>query len=526
MNYALGFMALLALSASANAEPNPQPAKFETADATLKLLPGDSKGKGAFTVNLTGDVADQSCQLQLTAVPGSEPLPEDKFEATLHSVQPKSRSWLVTVSDISKAGPPGSAERRFVARYCDYSKLLIYTVDNSYPTDFSWSVTETKPRRWDGEGLIPISISVGPRPATEVRLTVPELYSNLNTTKTQLVLCNTETRCAGTPFTLSANKVHDLWISRKPGEALAAGKYEGTIKVVAAEKPEGDGFEAEFHVSRPSLVGVGILLIVAGVILAGLVVQWLRRSADRLALARPAAQLKDQLAELGLAVSETETSSGREFRQLGQVIGEEKKELDGGDRYLPSRWTFWQQADNQTAYQAFLTLHSNRVGSLVVILQGLKQAIAEAWPGRPPPELQFVDAAVTQIDGLAASDLSNRDAVGASVRDALKTMADQLATAAGKVLDDGGAEPRPLNYSSERLSYQLALVNAGGFLIFAILTSLIGIYVLIAQDPDFGEPKDLLLCFLWGFGLPTAGQGLANVTAPTLAQSFGVTLTR
>lgn len=524
MRFIAGFILLLALAFPANALPQPQPATFGVADNQLKLAPGGSQGGGAFTVDLTGDLADQDCQLKLDALPASGTRSRDTLAATPLSIQPKSRSWLVTVSDISKAGPPGPEDRRFVATYCNYKKLLVYTIDNSYPDDFSWSVTVPKARRWDGEGLIPISISVGPRPATEVRLMVPELYWDLHTTKTSWVLCETETRCAGAPLTLAANKVHDLWIARRPGEALAAGKYGGTIKVVAAEKPEGDGFEAEFHVSRPELVWLGVALIVAGVILAGFVVQWLRRTADRLALARPVAQLKDQLAELELAVAET--GSGPSFRHLGPAIVNEKNALDGADRFLPAQWAFWPQPDNQAAYQAFLTLHSNRIGSLAIIFQGLKQAMAEAWPNRAPDELKIVDAAIAKIDALAASDLSNRDAISTSVRDLLKAMANDLAAASGKQLDEAGAVPRSVNYSSERLSFQLALVNAGGFFIFAILSSLLGVYVLIANDPNFGEPKDLLLCFLWGFGLPTAGQGLANVTAPAVAQSLGVTLTR
>ena len=394
---------------------------------------------------------------------------------------------------------------------------------------FSWSVTTPQEQRWDGVRSIPISISVGPRPATGVRVIAPQLYdTDLHAVDGRLVLCPTDAPCAGEALTLPANEVQQLWIARLQGDALAAGEYSGKITVVAAEKPEGQGFDAKLHVSSPRLVWVGILLILAGVVLSSFVVQWLRCSADRLALARPAAQLKDQLAALERDVAATEARSKRTFPHLRAALATEAVELKGADRFLQNRWTFWPQPpDNPAEYQAFLTLHSSRIGSLVIILhQGLEQALAEALPSRPAAELEIVDEAIGRVDALAGSDLGSRDEIGGSVRSALKEMADKLAPllAARNVASD--AAPATVNYGSERLTFQLALVNAGGWFIFAVLSSLLGVYVLIAQDPDFGQPKDLLLCFLWGFGLPTAGQGLASMTAPTVAQSLGVILTR
>jgi hypothetical protein len=166
---------------------------------------------------------------------------------------------------------------------------------------------------------------------------------------------------------------------------------------------------------------------------------------------------------------------------------------------------------------------STRIGCLAVLVQGVTHAAAERHGGENAAEKQAIDRAIGDIDALALADPVDRAATATDVGKILQTMTGALAAARGQMLDT--IAPPQTGYNLRELTTQLNLANAAGWVLFASLTAIAGIYALIINDPNFGRPEDFLFCLLWGFGLPTAGQGLSSLSPAVIGQSFGVTLT-
>lgn len=395
---------------------------------------------------------------------------------------------------------------------------------------FVWTIQPLPAQRWDGRSPLPMRIYVGPRPATGVRLLPPDMIESesLRPIGKTFLLCRTrEGACEGTS-PLSENTTHVLWARPQGADNPAPGTYASTFTLVANERPEGDKFTTNLYVSSEDLRYAGGFLVLVGVVLAFLVTKVLRQRADRIAMLRPAALLADQLAQL----------QADKKKHRGKLEGTEAalrgldSELAIGSvgKYLPGVLDFFAApASVPTAgetYQAFLTRIGNQIGSLSIIVRsGILAADRERKAASNQKMRDIIDKTVADLDALAAAALPLPEAAAVAVRDRLAAMHAELIAARG-VQSDGGAAPLAIGYSSERLAFQSTVLNLGGWAVFALLSALVGIYLLVLRDNDFGQPQDLLACLLWGFGLPVAGQGLSGLSSGGIANSLGVTLTR
>lgn len=520
--------------------PTPTASPAPTADfsvdrGALKLPAGLNFGSAGFDLKLTGDLAKQSCQLALA--PSNVPDPPH-IDLTLTAdagwATPTGRTWRVTVDVKAMPTVTLPATRYFKASYCGHTQGLEFSLDNSVAGDFAWSVTSLKPQRWDGRRPLPINVFVGARPATGVQLMAPQLVAkDARVVEPAFLLCTTRTNvCDGTSLNLAANRMHDLWVRRATDATVPdAGEYTGTLRLVADQKPAGDSFDVTFYVSDTTKQVIGGVLILVGVFLSFVVVRWLRQSAERKALLRPVRLLEEQLTGLEAAVEGVKQQTSLESTHLEPAIERARTGLQDVDRFLPPLMQFWAAPPDlalvQGGYQAFLTEGANTVGSLTIIFrQGIQQALLEARQGRPQAELDIVAAAIGRLDALATQDLTKRDDIANAVRAILSEMTGKLNAEADKNGGVADAVSPGVAYSSEALSFQLVLLNVAGWSLFALLTALVGIYILVINNPSFGKPEDLLLCLLWGFGLPLAGDGLTKLTPTGISQSLGMTVTR
>jgi hypothetical protein len=76
--------------------------------------------------------------------------------------------------------------------------------------------------------------------------------------------------------------------------------------------------------------------------------------------------------------------------------------------------------------------------------------------------------------------------------------------------------------SVHEVTVQLEYISTIGWMIWALLTFLIGGGVLILSNHGFGTWQDLLKCFLWGIGIQAAGQGLQGLTPASTATTFSL----
>ena len=75
-----------------------------------------------------------------------------------------------------------------------------------------------------------------------------------------------------------------------------------------------------------------------------------------------------------------------------------------------------------------------------------------------------------------------------------------------------------------QLRMEIAKIALLAWSFLAVVTVLLGSYVLVLSNNGFGSLGDYLLCFLWGVGIPVGAQmSPATSTTATAGQILGIT---
>lgn len=532
----------LALTTMSSAGPPTSTFSFD-GTSTITLYPGQENGSAVFVVILRGAAAALAGSLELQDR-GARDRPEVtvNFDEGEPTVGDDSLTWFVTAT--VDGIPANTASPRFLtARFAGFTETLQYTLTNKPDVAFAWKVIpDADARRWDSFDPIRITVSVGSVPATAVRL-VPSSFvdaEGLYVVPRVFRLCSgsetaDEAACDGRPIGLAANETHTLYIRPVGTGAVWPGEYKGSFTLVAAEKPDGDSFAMTLHVSRWGWQLVGAGLIAVGLLLAWTVNIFLQRRNEQNLVLMPAALLVEQVANLHVEASRMAgfagLSLGNAAAHLEDILNSLSKKSLMASGYIGSSIDFFGRpagvAQPAKTYQQFLAEVDGRVALLSLLVEGgFRQAMLAWKSSQPVSERDIVLNALDDMDKMLprGGSLPTRDSLAALLEVRLTAMRSALSAASG-VQDDAGATAR-VGYSSERIAFETAAINIAGWVVFAALSFVVGCYVLIVSDPDFGQWKDLMLCLLWGFGLPVAGEKLATLSSPGVAKAFGVTLTR
>ncbi len=286
------------------------------------------------------------------------------------------------------------------------------------------------------------------------------------------------------------------------------------------------------YVSNPCVKAVGVALIITGIVLSFIVGTWTQRQAEQNARLRPAVLLKEE-AERLLAgyrdLAETRFSKAcNNLKNIMDVLSIKKLKARGFlGSFIPPVRGGEASAQNAQAYEAFLDEHSKQLTALAVILQAGNRALAMWAERKDETTRESLGKAQIALDDLAVNGLTlDRDALSTEAEKVLVQLRGSLNEAFG-IQDDPGAGPALIvGYSSQRIAFETEVLNLIGWLVFGFLSLAVGSYLLIFANPGFGQLKDLLYCLLWGFGVPAAGEKLATINSGTIAQGFGVTMTK
>lgn len=502
----------------------------------INIAAGQETGKAVFLLKLVGDPVSIDSTLELEDR-GAVDRPEIGvlFEPGQPNRQSGGLVWFVTTS-VTAIPVNTTSVRYLTARYGGYAQVLSYTLSNKPAGVFAWKVKPpAEKRRWHANDVLRFTIDVGPVPATDVRLLNgsflnSETLSGLND---RFILCVDEvTPCPASSIVLAANKSFDLLIKKEGDGTIEPGQYSGTFTVVAAEAPSGDSFPATFYVSDTLRKVIGAVLIVLGIVLSFIVGTWTQRQAEKNARLRPAALLKEEAERLLGGFSDlTATGFPNVRKALGAVItGVSRKSLQTrgflGSVIPPLKGA---DASAQAAqnYEAYLDGLSKQLTALAVILQAGNRAVAMWSEHMDQSTRPLLDTAQTALDNLAiAGFIPDTDKLSADAENVLVTLRGSL-NKAFNLQDDPTAGPAlAVGYSSQRIAFETEALNLVGWLVFGILSLAVGGYLLIIANLGFGQMKDLLYCLLWGFGVPAAGEKLATINGGTIAQGFGLTMTK
>jgi hypothetical protein len=437
--------------------------------------------------------------------------------------------WLVVATIRGFAGQ--SPEKRYVRiTTASGPEVRSYTIIAAASQPFKWTVlAPTGSLSWQGGVPLTATVLMGPAPATDVtvRAALSERVSHEPFAPESLKIC-LEPKPDCKPVTrLDGGRPYTLFLFPASGGSVSPGEYSGTIEFASAQ---GNSRQEQLTLFVSSLCYqvLGVAAILAGVAGSLFLTLGIRGRLARLQFLVPAGRLRSTLGELAERL-ERIASPDIETRRTAEAIVNLQKRLSAKALDRDGQLPAWYQISGQTSgpspgYQRLL----DRAGASAICLQRIVDfgfskllAIGARAGGKPSP---LVAEGAEKLDGLAPEisptgelpappDASSLDADISAILTAAKGPADK----ALGLQSDNEAVTAPAR-EERRLEADIRTLSLASWTFVALLTVALGTYTLVLKDPSFGRPADLLICLLWGFGLPAVGgQGLQSLPATSPA---------
>lgn len=449
-----------------------------------------------------------------------------KFFPVEGSGSTPSNTWRYRV-DVAGIGTAGITQQRYAkVTYADQTTETIpYTVTNQAATPFSWNIAKP-PDPW-ASSLLPwgpscTSFTVTPKDsvATAVQVTAAlvEEVSKKAITSDKLRLCKGLELCKGDEqIELPPNVPSQL---RLCTTETFHGSFTGSINLIAREKPEGEIILQRGEFSSFLAKFLGFLVILSGVFIAWLAKVYARARLERDQALLPAIEMRVQLESL-----QTKLKSIKEVyaelciniqRQITDLLDELSTESLDRQRLIPPAIPNpFAAAPDNAAYKQFLESKNPTIQVLAILIKdGVMRAAAKDTGNLSPDKVELVKGAVRDIDAIAnVSPLPTPNAASTQVATRIATLETDLSAA-----DAAAAEPErtiPAAQQLKTVNLEIETISKGVWLVYALLTALTGLAVLILSNPGFGTPLDFVFAFFWGFALPTTVQSLSPGSAAT-----------
>jgi hypothetical protein len=492
-----------------------QPTGF--VEPVIRIAVGASEGTGTVTLKSTRE-QPSAPRLEDIALP--QPAATVKLSPLEGTQQTPSSTWRYRI-DITGLVPVAVTQQRYAkVTYADQkTETFSYTVSNQAASAFSWAISKP-PDPWassefpSGPGCTSFSVTPKDSVATDVKITAALVEGTTKgaITGDKLRLCTGKDPCKD-------DKPIELLPANVPTQLMLCttktfhGTFTGPVTLVAREKPEGEAIlqKAEFSSFLAKLLG--FILIVIGVAIAWLAKVYARARLERDQALLPAIEMRVQIESLRSrleSIDEKYASLCKNVRDLITSLLEQLStdELDR-KQLLPQKFPnpFAPPRDNAAAYKQYLEERNAPIQLLATLIkEGIVRAAAKDTGTIPPEKIK---TAVLNIDAIATAPLPTSSQALSLIKPILATLEPAAAL---------NAEPeRPLTAVQEFniVSLEIETISKAVWIIYALLTALTGLVVLILNDPGFGTPLDFVYAFFWGFGLPTTVTALTSASAAT-----------
>lgn len=396
----------------------------------------------------------------------------------------------------------------------------------SAPVPFTMSIAPLGSQiRWTKGASIVTSVTVGGTQATNVHVdaSLTDDVTARQFGEADFIACPTPSSSCVPVTSLPANATQRLYLRPRADSAPAPGRYVGTIQLVA-DQGKSDAAQFTINVTSGFYIALGILFVALGTLLSLAVTVGVRNRMVRLQMLNAVTAVRDSLEAVEDQLNACDPkpeATPITARSIGIVRG--ALSIDELERanLLPRLWSvdpasfvnganFKERIAQAAAWTTVLghivNLGFARIAQITAAAaQKNDAAILAAW--------RQVDALATNKSGAIepAPDL-------AGVDNAINAAVNAAQSAVGPI---GGGPPGTID--SERLNKQINMLSFASWAVAALLTTLVGSYVMVLSHNDFGRANDLWLCLFWGLGLPTVTQ-LSQATPSTIAGSIGITL--
>ena len=508
-------------------------------DPIARIEYGKDSGQASVLLKVEGldaaGLADKALVEKVVDLNGLSEQPAVKKEITAEEMTPagaSSRFWRLTLyaSGLSS----GTSQSRWMSVVLSGNDVnLPYTLTNGSSAKFNWAVKSVPVLTVQPGQPLPVSISVGPVPASKVKVLQSTLAEK--TTKTLfapdgLRLCKTQKQsdCETNDINLPQNSVWQLFLHGTKGACV----YEGIVTIAAFEKPEGESISLTANSSTGERKAWGVGLIFLSATLTFVMTVLMRNKINRNQLILPVSSTLNALVNLQNEYAKGKLNDAApiiESRIKKTVVGLSMENLLMNG--LPSSIPLWGGSTSSVivdGYRKYVQIASDWTQALSILLhEGLAPAWALHVKSTSPDVTQKAAEAVAAIDRLAdVQSPPTTESLRASLHTIIATMnqpADGCKNITGFI--DGLSKTAGSIQSPEQLRVEIAGLSLIGWIFLLLITTLSGGYILVVAGPNslgFGTLPDYFLCILWGFGLPSGTQMLQSTTG-SIATTFGVT---
>jgi type II secretory pathway pseudopilin PulG len=324
-----------------------------------------------------------------------------------------------------------------------------------------------------------------------------------------------------------------IWLCVDDG-FKTVGTFTGSLFFNTGPLTDMQTINLKIQQTRLSLQLLGVAIIIVGVAIAWLVTVFARSRIARDQALMPALALTQSLQDLQATenkfppeLQSLATGSSSAIQRLLDTL--RVTALDAKNFLPPAFPAFAPSATQTTAYQVFLTNTSAQLADLdVIVNEGLQLLAQRFQPTLPAPDVTALNTAFSTIDGLSENLTLLPQAVRDKVTAAIQTFnsAHAVTAQALNVQAQAIAPAAPGQPTFLQVRLEVQTITMLFWLVWGLLSVVIGATVLIVPMPGFGSLTDFVRCFLWGFGLPVAGNSIQSLTTGSLNTQLGVSLTR
>jgi hypothetical protein len=433
--------------------------------------------------------------------------------------------------------PPGQTQKR-IARFQfeTINDTAEYTLSNQATAASNWTILPP-PDPWVMSSWLPapqciaVSVIPGDAPATHLRIqqsTLMEQSSKKSLGLDHLKLCRDAngSDCPNEGFDLPPHYPGPPLFFCVDDAFHGHGNYRGTVSLSALEKPETQALNLNIFSSSGGAKALGFFLILMGVVAAWLTKVYasnrLTRDQELLPmtlLRRRVEVLQSDLTPLPAAFRAAIPGIEGDITRLLQDLTPEN--LEAQHFIHPVTPSPFAVPVDSAGLKSFLADRDTKVNLLTVLVEeGVKPAVQMGTRAARPTDNDIL-AALGRIDGLRGQNPlpSEAQARASLTQQILPDLAHTVVVAAGV------APPPPVvpPVSFDRLQVEITDLNLMVWGIVSFLTALVGLVLLILNNPGFGSAVDYIYCVFWGFGIPTAVQQL---TANSAVSALGISVSK
>lgn len=410
--------------------------------------------------------------------------------------------------------------------------LVLSAVANGQGAPLAWAVhgpgaaiTVTPDDRF------PIVFVIGAQPANNVRVlssSVAEQDDRTSIAKQGFLLC---TAAQGAPtdpdckVSVNITGTGTYWL-QAAGGLPSAGHYTGSILVSSSVKPEGESVALDVYISTAWQKFFGAVAVLVGVGLSWLLTEWLRTRHTRAELLVPAAFLREQLQRVADALdtvpkalpTSTFDHTTRRLRSLQDRLTETALERE---RFIPRSISspFGAPALDAQGYKALIEAVQKWIDPLLGVVAAIRKAAEPLLTDGRKEVLALVEAAVSQVDQLVIDDAPPTASTLATKLTPIQATLESELRKLSVPVPAPVAGASAAGASAQQIQLDLARSGALAWALTAVITTLIGWYVVVLSDLGFGTCRDYVMCVAWGLGLPI-GAGLLQQTRQSVVTAL------